>query len=1188
MVAVQNVRIVNRILFGMILWSCLVGFSLGAMQGGQILGRITDASGIPLPGVQVIVKCADGKSFSTDSDGQGFYRLENLPPGNLHLRADLFGFLPFEKTSIPMATETAAPVRLDFRLSMIPRAAVPSPSAIPPTSEKGLPQAPSAGAPEDKSAAKPASAAPGSPSRPASRPGNIRRAGQAAARNTVPGQSGESRPFQNMTLQSSTEGSDNSTFSMSAAQSSEAPGSPDASASNIPSEAFLINGSINFGVQGAPQGPGGDFMSDPRFQLIRERLGIQEPGQPGEGFFQNGIQNGMIGEAGRLGGSGGAGGRPGPMAGGAGARGGMPMGGGGFAGGPGRGVGFGNRMNRPQGMIQFSLRNSALDARPYSLTGVEQKKQAYANERFGGTLGGPLKILFWKKSRQAPFYMINYSGQRGRNSYDATSTVPLAEERQGDFSASRLRSGNSVRIYDPASPIGNRSLFPNSIIPANRLDSAALGLLKYLPLPNQPGLVQNYFFQESVPTSSDQLSVRVMGRWKQRNNINISYAFNRSRRISGNPFPDLESGGTSRGQNFQLQSGTMFRRGMSNQLQISFNRNRNLTSNRFSNTTDVIGELGILGLSRDPINYGIPTILLTNYGDMRLSNPSRRVQQTVGFSESLRILQGKHSWSMGFDYRHTASNRYVDENSRGTFQFSGLATSDFDAKGNPLSATGLDFADFLLGLAQETSRRYGGSNVYLRSNTYSGFLSDDWRALSRLTVNAGIRYEYAQPPTEKYDHLSNLDINSGISAVGVVLPGGDGPFSGKYPRSLVDPDRNNFAPRIGLAYRPSPRSNLVLRAGYGIFYNLNIYDQVFPKLAGQPPFAVSQNLLTSVFQVLTLKNGFPEDPSTTVRNSYAVDRHYRIGYVQSWNLNIQKNLKRSLVLNLGYIGTKGTRLDLLRAPNRAPSGSTLTTEQRRRIEEAGNFILETSGAASAYHALQMQVSQRFARGVSLAGSYTWSKSIDNAAGIGGGQLVVQDDSNFRAERGLSSFDVRHRANLNGMLDLPFGPGRKFLANEGLASRVLSGWTFTGNATLSSGAPFTARILGNAVNNSGTGGSQSERADATGMTVQLAESERTLMRWFNTAAFQLPKPGTFGNAGRNTIAGPGSFLVNMSATKDIRLDEKGRSVSFVWQANNVFNRPNFSGLSTVVNSSTFGRITQVQAMRSMNFSLRFRF
>lgn len=364
---------------------------------------------------------------------------------------------------------------------------------------------------------------------------------------------------------------------------------------------------------------------------------------------------------------------------------------------------------------------------------------------------------------------------------------------------------------------------------------------------------------------------------------------------------------------------------------------------------------------------------------------------------------------------------------------------------------------------------------------------------------------------------------------------------------------------------------------------------MYPKLAGQPPFAVTQNLLTSAQQVLTLRNGFPDDPTTPVRNTYAVDRDYRIGYVQSWNLNVQKDLHRGLVLEAAYIGSKGAKLDLLRAPNRAPSGSQLQTENRRRIADAENFIFETSGAASTYHAFQLRLNRRFARGVSLIGNYTWSKSIDSASSIGGGaQLVVQDDNNLHAERGLSSFDVRHRLNINYVLGLPFGPGRKYLTRAGWSAKLLSNWTFTGTANVASGAPFTARVLGNALNNSGTGGNQSERADATGQPIALPDSQRTVTHFFHTDAFALPQPGRFGNAGRNTIIGPGTVLFNMTVTRDIRIDENGKSLAFVWHGNNVFNTPNFRGLGTVVNALNFGRITGTRPMRTMELSLRFRF
>jgi hypothetical protein len=338
-----------------------------------------------------------------------------------------------------------------------------------------------------------------------------------------------------------------------------------------------------------------------------------------------------------------------------------------------------------------------------------------------------------------------------------------------------------------------------------------------------------------------------------------------------------------------------------------------------------------------------------------------------------------------------------------------------------------------------------------------------------------------------------------------------------------------------------------------------------------------------------LRNGFPAEPSTKVHNSYAVDRYYRIGYVQSWNLNLQKDLRRGLVLEAAYMGSKGAKLDLLRAPNRAPAGSQISTEDRRLIGYADSFIFETSGAASIYHAMLLRVNRRFARGISLNGSYTWSKSLDSASSIGGGSLLVaQDDNNLRAERGLSAFDVRHRLNINYVLELPFGRGKKYLSQSSWGSRFFSNWTFTGWVALSSGSPFTARILGNASNNSGTGGNWSERADATGQPVALPRSERTVTHYFNTQAFALPAPGKFGNAGRNTIIGPGSLLLTLTVSRDIRIDENGKSLSLVCQANNLLNTPNFRGLATVVNSSNFGRITGTNPMRTLELTLRFRF
>ena len=233
--------------------------------------------------------------------------------------------------------------------------------------------------------------------------------------------------------------------------------------------------------------------------------------------------------------------------------------------------------------------------------------------------------------------------------------------------------------------------------------------------------------------------------------------------------------------------------------------------------------------------------------------------------------------------------------------------------------------------------------------------------------------------------------------------------------------------------------------------------------------------------------------------------------------------------------------------------------------------------------------RRFTAGLALNGTYVYGKSIDNASSIGGGaETVALIDNNLRAERGLSTFDIRHQLNLNAVYEFPFGERKRFFSKGGVPTRILGGWSLSGNATLQSGSPYTARILGSSINNSGTGANQSERADATGILVSLPCSERSVNRFFDTDAFVLPEPGRFGNAGRNTIAGPGTKNVNISLTKTIRLSNDGKRLELRAQAFNVFNTPNFSGLGTVVDASNYGRLTSVKQMRQMEFTLRFSF
>jgi trimeric autotransporter adhesin len=361
-------------------------------------------------------------------------------------------------------------------------------------------------------------------------------------------------------------------------------------------------------------------------------------------------------------------------------------------------------------------------------------------------------------------------------------------------------------------------------------------------------------------------------------------------------------------------------------------------------------------------------------------------------------------------------------------------------------------------------------------------------------------------------------------------------------------------------------------------------------LVSQPPFAEASTLVTSPLQVLTLQNGFPQLGSNTIKNTYAVDPNFRTPYAQTWNFSIEDQILPNVILNVGYIGTKGTRLDLLLAPNQNLPGNGAVAGGGLALENTLPFTYETSGASSIYHALTVGVRRQFHGGFSIFGNYTYSKSIDDAASVGGmGRTVAQNYLDIQAERGLSSFDMRHRLLINYIYELPFGDGRHWLSKGGAPARLLGGWQISGVTTIQSGNPFTAQVLGNLSNFGGVAAIFNLRADATGQPVELASSERSAQEFFNTAAFALPPAGQFGDAGRNTIPGPGMVNFNFSLDRQMTFSkERGLRGDFRIETTNLFNTPNFSGLATVVNGQGFGRVTSVRGMRGIAFSLRFRF
>jgi hypothetical protein len=412
-----------------------------------------------------------------------------------------------------------------------------------------------------------------------------------------------------------------------------------------------------------------------------------------------------------------------------------------------------------------------------------------------------------------------------------------------------------------------------------------------------------------------------------------------------------------------------------------------------------------------------------------------------------------------------------------------------------------------------------------------------------------------------------------------VTPSIPGLYSGAFPSGLIDPDRNNWSPRLALAWKLPFKRSTLFRAGYGIYYNGQIYTQFTNILAQQPPFAVSSSINTSTSRPLTILDAFTNVAANEVSNTLAVDRHYRTPYAGTWNASVQRDLAGGFFVEVGYLGTKGTRLDVRTTPNQS---SILTLQQRNQLGNAVGFTYAQADANSIFHSGHIRVVRRFNRGVSLNAFYQYAKSIDDSSTFGGtGNTVAQNWLDISAERGLSSFDVRHQLSANFVWTSPVaGPG-SHMAADGFTGRLLKDWQISGGITAQTGNPLTARVLGNSQRLAQTAGAGSGRAEATGEPIDSPSG------LFNIDSFSVPATGTYGNAGRNTIPGPGSFNLNLAFARSFNLSER-RRVEFRVESNNVLNHVNYTSYYTVVNAVTYGLPSAAGSMRTLDAVVRFRF
>jgi len=1148
----------------------------------------------PIPGAAVTAS-QDGAKIVAYTDENGRYSM-NLPPGDWDLQVEAFGFV-IAKDRITVGNE---PGVKNWTLEM-PRLGGPSPAmpaAAPQTSSdqnlrgrgrgRGPNQNQTAAGQRDGASA-PGRGAFGGQNGPQQRP-----AFQSAQANAIPRNGAPEAAAQDQSL-----------------DAGAAFGGLDASGADA-DQAFLINGSTSgglaaasddearrqrdFGGRGGPGGQGGGALANAAGLGLP--AGMTTPGNDGlglggfgqaaiDGGFGGGFDAGPGGFGGPGGGPGGPGGGPGGFGGGRGGGGGGRGGRGGQNARAGRGPfngnfnSFGNRRRNQSaytGSLFINLANSALNAAPYSLNGQQAFKPSSDRAQFGLNLGGPLvipKILHWQR---ANFY-FTYQGTVSRNPFNQVSSMPTQAERGGDFSQTLVNGSKPVTIFDPL----NGLPFPANTIPASRINPAAVGLLQYFPLPTAAGYVQNYNLIGATPNNNNNIGARFnmpLSR-KDRLNFNVQYQSRTSQTLQLFGFRDNGSGS---GLSAQAGWSHSFAPRFNNSATVSLSRNINKTTPFFAYSNNISQELGILGTSQDPINYGPPNLTFTNFGGLSDSSASLTRNQTVTVNDAFTyVYKRKHNLAFGFTYNRLEQNSLTYQNARGTYSFSGLSTSQIGPDGQPVPNTGFDFADFLLGLPQSASLRYGSDNNYFRSWSTAWYAQDDFRALPNLTLNFGLRYEYFAPYTELNGHLANLILPPGFVGTAALATAAN---SLGYPASLVRGSPNDYSPRFGFAWRPWPKHSTTLRGGYSIFYSGSPYAQIVSQLASQPPFATTVSLSTSAAQPLTIQDGFLAQPlaANGLTNTYAVDPNFKLAYAQQWVLAIQNTLPHGFVIETEYLGTKGTHLGVYEQPNQAPRGaSVLTAQQQLQIANVTSLSYQTDGANSSFNAGQVRITRRFQRGMSFNALYTYSKSIDNASSFTGtGGVLVQFINDWNLERGLSTTDQRHRLTLNYTLSSPVGVNG-MMRNGGWKTAALAGWTLNGAFTAASGTPLTAKVAGNLSNIGGTGALGTSRAQATGLPIAGGPGQ-----YFNLAAFTTPPDGQYGDAGRDTIPGPFLTSLNMSLNRAFRLGESRRQLQLRLSANNAFNHVVITGFGTTVNSATYGLATAASATRTVNLLLRFNF
>lgn len=837
--------------------------------------------------------------------------------------------------------------------------------------------------------------------------------------------------------------------------------------------------------------------------------------------------------------------------------------------------------NAVHGSVYEYLRNDVFDARD-TFSYVDRDGDGKADpevlrqNQFGVTLGGPIL-------RNRSFFFGSWEGQRIRHSQSFLSIVPTLEERQGIFNAAVVGT-----IKDPTTG----TPFPGNRIPQSRWDRLAGNLMELYPQPNfaGSGTRDNYVSGPPWRETRDQVDTRVDHNFSDNDKIFARFSLMRylNHREAPLPLPargavDNNSSEDDNGARTAVLSYTrILSPNLVNEFRFGFRR---LKVDKQPLTKEFLAEkYGIKGIQTFPMVTGLPRFTFggkigyQGLGEAFFAN-NWKVSQAYQYLENLTWVRSSHTVKFGADIRFNRSDVYGSRNAVGEFNFNGRYT-------------GVSLADFFLGWANQFQQ----SDLQITDTRFRNFmfyLQDDWKLTPRLTLNLGLRYELSSPLFDKFNRINKIILDSGPDFGKLVTAGKQG--DSWSARALINTDTNNWAPRLGLAYRFAEK--WALRAGFGVFYGGQGENSkgVSERMAVSWPFHVNKILQSSpTVPALFLSNGVPAsflDPGATLPQNIQI-HHWSTNYpslaTYQWNLSVQRQFTRDSILKLAYVGSSTSFITDTYDWNAPGIGDPATEVQRRVFPGISGITYTTPYGHSSYHGLDAHYEKRFSRGFSLLMNYTWGHSIDNVDELYGPEgNALQDKDNWSADRATSGYDLRHRFVTSYILELPFGKARRWLNREGWFDRLIGGWQLSGITLTRSGLPFTPSVP-NARVFLGTSAVGSWRPDRVGKGTM---AEPTPDRWFDTSAFVKPCDATgcrFGNSGRNVLYAGGHINFDFGLMKSFVISETTR-FQFRWETFNLFNTPGFSKPNSNIESPDVGTVRGTYSSpRIMQFALRFEF